>query len=125
MSRSSQEPASTVADTRALMEDLHTPELLELPEIDADGAPRVLVLPRGMEARSIKPLIDEYRERPERRVVEGMQGYVAGEQPQHRQGQHAVPAHARQRGSKPHAEGQEQQALQGPGQRDPVRHAGE
>ena len=60
-------PASTVADTRALMEDLHSPELLALPEIDADDAPRVLILPRGMEARSIKPLIDEYRDRPERR----------------------------------------------------------
>lgn len=61
-------PASTVADTRALMEDLHTPELLTLPEIDADDAPRVLVLPRGMEARSVKGLIDEYRDRPERRA---------------------------------------------------------
>jgi hypothetical protein len=52
-------PASTVADTRQLMEDFHIPDLVELPEIDADGAPRVLVLPRGMEARSIKSMIDE------------------------------------------------------------------
>ncbi len=57
-----------VADTRQLMEDFHIPELIELPEIDGDGAPRVLVLPRGMEARSIKPLVDEYRDRPERRT---------------------------------------------------------
>lgn len=61
-------PASVVADTRQLMEDFHIPELIELPEIDADGSPRVLVLPRGMEARSIKALVDEYRDRPERRV---------------------------------------------------------
>jgi hypothetical protein len=66
--RHSPPPASTVADTRALMEDLHAPELLALPEIDADEAPRVLILPRGVEARIIKALIDEYRDRPERRT---------------------------------------------------------
>ncbi len=60
--------ASTVADTRQIMEDFYIAELMDLPEIDADGAPRMLVMPRGMQAQSIKHLLDEYRDRPERRT---------------------------------------------------------
>lgn len=50
------------------MEDLHSPELLALPEIDATDAPRAIVMPRGMELRSVKALVDEYRTKPERRA---------------------------------------------------------
>jgi hypothetical protein len=63
------------------MEDFHIPDLIELPKIEADDAPRVLVLPRGMEARSIKALIDEYRDRPERRagtaVLGDLESFIA------------------------------------------------
>src|ERR1700751_2868088 len=59
--------ASSVAETRAIMEDLYAPELLSLPDLDSEEAPRVLVLPPGLRVHSLKKLLDEYRQHPERR----------------------------------------------------------
>lgn len=51
--------AQAVAD---LVKDLHGTEVTELP-----NGKEFLILPKGMEAKSLKPLMDEYLVRPERR----------------------------------------------------------
>lgn len=58
-------PTSENAALIAAMESLHGAEtaLLTRP---AAGEAHVLVLPKGMEARSIKPFLDEYLDKPER-----------------------------------------------------------
>ncbi len=56
--------AETVANR---ISDLQKPQLVELPS--APGAVSVLVVPKGKEVKSLKPLLDEYRIRPER--IEG------------------------------------------------------
>lgn len=53
--------ASSVNDTRKLMEDLHQPQLVRM-----DGRD-VLITPRGVEVHSVKKLLEEYRTAPERR----------------------------------------------------------
>jgi uncharacterized protein YfdQ (DUF2303 family) len=60
-------PHSAIVDTRTLVEDYYRPELLPIDELADERSPRVLILARGMTAQSVKPLVDEWRDRPERR----------------------------------------------------------
>lgn len=64
------EPAdySAIIDT---IKRLHEPKLVDLPPRafgDEDAERKVLVVPHGMEVKDIKPLMDQYRDRPERRT---------------------------------------------------------
>ena len=59
---------STVIET---IKNLHEPKLVELPSRsfgEEDALRKVLVVPQGMQVADIKPLMDQYRDRPERRT---------------------------------------------------------
>jgi len=58
-------PNSTAADVAALVERLFQPTIKTFDDHRGHERP-VLVLPTGLEANSVKALMDEYRTRPER-----------------------------------------------------------
>ncbi|TSD89102.1 DUF2303 family protein [Mycobacterium sp. KBS0706] len=75
---SSENPAAMIAaPTQAeaaavagLVKDLHNPQVLSVPHVSPGEAGDVpfIVLPKGMEAKSLQPFLDETRVRPKRRT---------------------------------------------------------
>lgn len=61
-------PAGDAAAIIQTMERLHGANIMTIEAPSESGAFDVAVVPKGMEVRSIKPLLDEYRQRPERRT---------------------------------------------------------
>lgn len=58
-------PEQATNDARSIIEtvkDLHAPQIVTL-----DDGTEILAVPKGVDVRSVKPLMDEYRTQPERR----------------------------------------------------------
>lgn len=66
MAEQNQSKGDAAAIVQAVKE-LHNPQLMHVPPDGGRGV-GFLVVPRGMDVKSVKPLLDEYREVPERKT---------------------------------------------------------